>query len=44
MITYNESTFSVNYRHNKVWILNSQGILRLRGREKGIIVSDFLLP
>ena len=44
MITYNESIFSINDRHKKVWILNSQGILRLRGKGKGIMISDFLLP
>lgn len=44
MITHDESIFSANDRRKKVWILNGQGILRLKGRGKGIMVSDFLLP
>ncbi len=44
MITYDESTFSANDGCWKVWTPNSQGILRLKGEKKGIMVSDFLLP
>ena len=44
MITYDESTFFANNERKKVWTLNGQGILRPKGRGKGIMVSDFLLP
>ncbi len=44
MITHNESTFSANDWHRKVLTLNSQGILRPKGKGKEIMVSDFLLP
>ena len=44
MITHEESTFSANDGRKKVWTLNGQGILRPKGKGKGIMVSDFLLP
>ncbi len=44
MIIYDESTFSVNDERRKVWTLNGQGILRPKRKEKGIMISDFLLP
>lgn len=44
MITHDEGTFSANNWCKKVWTLNSQGILRPKGREKRIIILDFLLP
>lgn len=43
MITHDESTSSANDGRKKVWTLNGQGILRPKGRGKGIMVSDFLL-
>ena len=44
MITHDESTFFINNWRKKVWTLNGQGILRPKGKRKGIMVSDFLLP
>ena len=44
MITHDESTFSANDGRRKVWTLNGQGILRPKGKGRGIMVSDFLLP
>ena len=44
MISHDESTFSAKDGQKKVWTLNSQGILRPKRKEKGIMVSDFLLP
>ena len=44
MITHDESTFSVNDSRRKVWTLEGHGILRPKGRGKGIMISDFLLP
>ena len=43
MITCDESTFSANDGHRKVWTLNGQGILRPKRKGKGIMVLDFLL-
>ena len=43
MITHDESTFSANDGRQKVWTLNRHGILRPKGKEKGIMISDFLL-
>lgn len=44
MITHDESTFSANDGRQKVWTLEGHGILRPKGKGKGIMVSDFLLP
>ena len=44
MITHDKSTFSANDSYQKVWTLEGHGILRSKGRGKGIMVSDFLLP
>ena len=44
MITHDESTFSANDGRRRVWTLDGHGILRPKGRRKGIMVSDFLLP
>ena len=44
MITHDESTFSANDGRRRVWTLDGHGILRPKGRGKGIMVSDFLLP
>ena len=44
MITHDENIFSANDGCRKVWTLYGQGILRPKGKGKGIMVSDFLLP
>ncbi len=44
MIIYDESTFCVNDSRQKVWTSDGHGILRPKGKGKGIMVSDFLLP
>ena len=44
MITHDESTFSANDERRKVWTFNGQGVLRPKGKGKGIMVSDFRLP
>ena len=44
MITYYESTFSANDSWRKIWTLDGHNILRPKGKGKGIMVSDFLLP
>lgn len=41
MIIYDKSKFSANNGCKKVWILNSQGILKPKRKEKEIMVSDF---
>ena len=43
MITHDESTFSANDGHRKVWTKDEQAILRLKGKGRGIMASDFLL-
>lgn len=44
MITHNESTFSANDGRRKVWTQDGHGILRPKGRGKGIMVSDCFFP
>lgn len=44
MITHDKSTFSANNGRQKVWTLDGHSILRPKGKGKGIMVSDFLLP
>lgn len=44
IITHDESSFSANDGQRKVQTLNGHGILRPKGRSKGIMISDFLLP
>lgn len=44
MITHDKSIFFANNGRKKVWTLNGQGILRLKGKKEEIIVSIFLLP
>ena len=44
MITHDESTFSANDSRRKIWTLEGHGILRPKGRGRGIMVSDFGLP
>ena len=42
MITYDESIFSANNSHQKIWTLENHGIFCSKGKDRGIIVSDFL--
>lgn len=44
MITHDESTRFANDGRQKIWTLEGHGILRPKGKGKGIMVSDFLLP
>ena len=44
MITHDESMFLANDGRRRVWTLDGHGILRPKGRRKGIMVSNFLLP
>ena len=44
MITHDESTFSANNDCRKVWTKDGQGILRPKGKGRGIMTLDFLLP
>lgn len=44
IITHDESIFSANDGRRRVWTSNGHGILRPKGKGKGIMVSDFLLP
>lgn len=44
MITYDESTFNANDGSRQVWQKKNHFILCSKGKGKGIIVSDFLLP
>lgn len=44
LITHDGSTFSANNGCQKVWILDGHGILRLKDKEKGIMVLDFFFP
>lgn len=44
MITNDKSTFSANNGRQKVQTLDSNGILQLKGKRRGIMVLDFLLP
>ena len=44
MITYDESTFSANDGHQKVWTLDGHEILRPKSKGRSIMVLDFLLP
>ena len=43
MITNDESTFSANDGRQKIWTLDGDGILRPKGKGKGIITSNFFL-
>ena len=43
IMIHDESTFSANDGRRKVWTLEGHGILRPKGRGKGIMISDFLL-
>ena len=43
-ITHDESTFNANDGRWQVWQEKNHSILRPKGRGKGIMVSDFLLP
>lgn len=42
IIIHDKSTFSANDNCQKVWTLNSQGVLQPKRKGKEIIVSDFL--
>ena len=44
LITHDESTFLANDGQYQVWLKKDDAFLRPKGRKKGIIVSDFLLP
>ena len=44
MITHDESTFSADDSRRKIWTLEGHNILRPKGKGRGIMVSDFLLP
>lgn len=44
MITHDESIFSANDGRRSAWIQEGHSILRPKGKGKGIMVSDFLLP
>ena len=43
-ITHDESTFNANDGQRQVWQEKNHSILRPKGRGKGIMISDFLLP
>ena len=44
VITHDESIFSANDGKRQAWIHDGDAILRPKGKGKGIMVSDFLLP
>jgi len=44
MITHDESIFSANDGRHQAWISENGAFLRPKGKGKGIMVSDFLLP
>lgn len=44
VITHDESIFSANDGKRQAWIRDGDAILRPKGKGKGIMVSDFLLP
>lgn len=44
MITHDENTFSANDKRRRVWTLDGYGILQPKGKGRGIIVLNFLLP
>ena len=44
MITHDKNTFSANDGHRRVWTLDGHEILQPKGKGRGIMVSDFLLP
>ena len=44
MITHDESIFSANDGKHQAWIKDGDAFLRPKGKGKGIMVSDFLLP
>ena len=44
LVTHDESTFSSNDGRRQAWTGPSRQFLRPKGREQGIMVSDFLLP
>jgi len=44
MITHDESIFSANDGKHQAWIKDGDTFLRPKGKGKGIMVSDFLLP
>jgi len=44
MITHDESIFSANDGRHQAWISENGTFIRPKGKGKGIMVSDFLLP
>lgn len=44
LIIYDESTFMANDGQDQAWLKKGDTFLRPKGREKDIMVSDFLLP
>ncbi len=44
LVIYDESTFNSNDGKRQIWIENEKQPLRLKGREKRIMVSEFLTP
>lgn len=43
-VTHDESVFSANDGRHQAWIAENGAFLRPKGKGKGIMVSDFLLP
>lgn len=44
VVTHDESTFSANDGKHQAWVAKNDTFLRPKGKGKGIMVSDFLLP
>ena len=44
LITHDENTFLANDSRHQAWLKKDDVYLRPKGRGKGIMVSDFLLP
>lgn len=43
MIIQDESTFSTNNNYQKLWTLKNHAIFCFKRKDKGIMISDFLL-
>ena len=44
IVTHDESTFNANDGQHQMWIEGEKLPLRPKGKGKGIMVSDFLIP
>jgi len=44
LVTHDESTLNSNEARSRVWIAHESTYLRPKGRGRGIMISDFLLP